>query len=184
MEYGFIFDYDGVLMDSMEAHYKANVLALEDINVPIDKSKYFSQAGMTGVEQVKSFCDDAGVTADYEAVYERKKKIFYETLLHEVTRIERNLTLYHALIASGAKVAIATGCSRETLTMTSEFLKIPIPVAVCGGEVAKGKPHPDLFLEAARLLMLDPSQCTVIEDSDAGVEAAKAAGMACLRFHE
>jgi HAD superfamily hydrolase (TIGR01509 family) len=183
MEYGFIFDYDGVLMDSMEVHYRANVIALGEINVPMDKNKYFSQAGMTGVEQVESFCEEAGVTADYEAVYKRKKEIF-STMIHEVTRIERNLEFYNTLISSGAKVAVATGCSRETLETTSEHLDIFVPVSVCGGEVERGKPNPDLFLEAARLLGLAPSKCTVIEDSDAGAEAAAAAGMACLRYYQ
>ena len=183
MEYGFIFDYDGVLVNSMEAHYKANVIALGEINVPIDKKKFFSQAGMTGVEQVKSFCDDTGVTADYEAVYQRKKKIFQTMMFGEVVRIERNLEFYHALIASGVKVAIATGCSRETLETTASKLQIMIPISVCGDEVIRGKPYPDLFLEAARLMELEPSNCTVIEDSDVGVEAAKAAGMACMRFY-
>ena len=181
--YGYIFDYDGVLLNSMEAHYKSNVIALEEIHVPMDKNKYFSQAGMTGVEQIKSFCDDVGVTADYEAVYRRKKEIF-NTMIQEVTRIERNLGIYNALIAGGEKVAIATGCSRETLEMTSEYLGISVPVSVCGGEVARGKPYPDLFLEAARLMGVEPSNCTVIEDSNAGIEAARAAGMTCLRYYE
>ena len=183
MEYGFIFDYDGVLMESMETHYKANVIALSEINVPMDKKKFFSQAGMTGVEQVKSFCDDAGVTADYKAIHERKKQIF-KTMMHEVKRIERNLELYNILLSSGAKIAVATGCSRETLEMTSKLLDITIPVSVCGGDVKRGKPHPDLFLEAARLIGLKPNKCTVIEDSDVGIEAAKAAGMACMRYYK
>lgn len=183
MEYGFIFDYDGILINSMDVHYSANVTVLDEINVPMDKQKYFSQAGMTGVEQIKSFCDDAGVTADYEALYLRKKEIF-RTKIRGVKRIERNLELYNTLISGGIKVAVATGCSRETLETTSEYLNIFVPVSVCGGEVARGKPYPDLFLEAARLLGLEPSKCTVIEDSDAGVEAAAAAGMACMRFYD
>jgi HAD superfamily hydrolase (TIGR01509 family) len=149
----------------------------------MDKKKYFSQAGMTGVEQIKTFCDDAGVEADYEALYNRKKEIF-RTMLHEVSRIERNLEFYNILISNGVKVAVATGCSRETLETTAEYLGIFVPVSVCGGEVPRGKPNPDLFLEAARLLGLEPSKCTVVEDSDAGAEAAAAAGMACLRFYE
>jgi len=183
MEYGFIFDYDGILINSMEIHYKANAIVLDDIGVPMDKEKYYSQAGMTGVEQIKTFCDAVGVSADYEALYSRKKEIF-GTMLHEVTKIERNFEFYNTLIENGVKVAIATGCSRETLENTAEFLDIYIPVSVCGGEVDKGKPSPDLFLEAARLLDLEPSKCTVIEDSDAGFEAAAAAGMACLRFFD
>ena len=181
--YGYIFDYDGVLLNSMEAHYKSNVIALRDINVPMDKKKYFSQAGMTGVEQIKFFCEDAGVIADYEAIYRHKKEIF-NTMLHEVTRIEQNLRIYNILVTSGEKVAIATGCSRETLEMTSKFLGISVPISVCGGEVARGKPYPDLFLEAARLMGVEPKKCTVIEDSDAGIDAAMAAGMACMRYYD
>ena len=183
MEYGFIFDYDGVLLNSMETHYKANVIALGEIGVPMDKQKYFNQAGMTGVEQVKTFCEAANVVTDYEAIYLRKKEIF-KTMSNEVTRIERNMEFYNTLISNGVKVAVATGCSRETLETTSEFLDIFVPVSVCGGEVKRGKPNPDLFLEAARLLELEPSKCTVVEDSDAGAEAAAAAGMACLRFYD
>ena len=182
MEYGFIFDYDGVLISSMELHYKANEIALGEINVPMNKQKFISQAGMTGVEQVKSFCDDAGVTADYKAIYRRKKEIF-APMADKVTRIERNLEFYNMLLLSGFKVAIATGCSRETLETTSKYLGITVPVSVCGDEVARGKPHPDLFLQAARKLQLEPSRCTVIEDSDVGIEAAKASGMACFRFY-
>ena len=183
MEYGFIFDYDGILINSMEVHYKANVIVLSEIEVPMDKKRYFSQAGMTGVEQIRSFCESVGVTADYEALYKRKKEIF-ETMLHEVTGIDRNLEFYNTLVASGTKVAVATGCSRETLETTSKYLNIFVPASVCGGEVKRGKPHPDLFLEAARLLGLAPSKCTVVEDSDVGAEAAANAGMACLRFYD
>jgi len=183
MEYGFIFDYDGILINSMEVHYKANVMVLSEIDVPMDKQRYFNQAGMTGTEQIKTFCDAAGVTADYEALYKRKKEIF-QTMLHEVSRIDRNIEFYNTLIANGVKVAIATGCSRETLETTSEFIDILVPVSVCAEDVKRGKPNPDLFLEAARRLGLEPSKCTVIEDSDAGVEAAAAAGMACLRFYD
>ena len=68
--------------------------------------------------------------------------------------------------------------------MTSKFFGISVPVSVCGGEVARGKPYPDLFLEAARLMEIEPSKCTVIEDSDAGIEAAKAACMTCLRYYD
>ena len=183
MEYGFIFDYDGVLINSMEIHYKANVITLGEIEVPMDKQRYFSQAGMTGVEQIRSFCEAAGVTADYEALYSHKKEVF-RTMLDEVTRIERNLEFYNTLISGGVKVAVATGCSRETLEITSELLDIYVPVSVCGAEVRRGKPSPDLFLEAARLLELEPLKCTVVEDSDVGAEAAAAAGMACLRFYD
>lgn len=59
---------------------------------------------------------------------------------------------------------------------------IPADIIISCEDVERGKPHPDLFLEAARRLNLPPQNCIVIEDSDAGVEAAETGGMHCFRY--
>jgi len=57
--------------------------------------------------------------------------------------------------------------------------------ALLGAEdVKRGKPHPDMYLEVAKQLGVPPSHCIVIEDSEAGIEAALAAGMKAMRFHD
>jgi len=55
---------------------------------------------------------------------------------------------------------------------------------VTAEDIQRGKPFPDLFLRAAAALRVDPADCVVIEDSEVGIEAARAAGMGALRFYD
>ena len=66
MEYAYIFDFDGVLVNSMEAHFASYKEALEEVNVPLDKAKFYSNAGMTGKEQIAIFADKDNVKNDEE----------------------------------------------------------------------------------------------------------------------
>lgn len=182
MEYSYIFDFDGVLANTMEASYKCYKKALEEVGVPIIKEQYFSQAGMTGIEQIRYFCELAGVETDYQAIYQRKRELYTEYLL-ETKPIQCNIELSKCLRKQGAKVAIASGSSRKSVLPVVKLLQIEVDEIVAAEDVTKGKPNPDLFLKAGERLGNDPDKCVVIEDSDAGIEAAKAAGMKALRFY-
>ena len=76
MSYAFIFDVDGVLLSTMEAHFECYKQALQEANVPIDKAQFFRQAGMTGSEQIKYFAQKAGVSVEVEKIYARKRELF------------------------------------------------------------------------------------------------------------
>ena len=78
MSFAYIFDVDGVLLRTMEAHFACYRQALAESNVPIDKAQFYTQAGMTGQEQIKYFADKAGVTVDVEKIYARKRELFQE----------------------------------------------------------------------------------------------------------
>jgi HAD superfamily hydrolase (TIGR01509 family) len=88
-----------------------------------------------------------------------------------------------ALIArlreDGIPMALATSAPKPNVTHTLEELSLTdaFPVIVRGDEVARGKPAPDVFIEAARRLGVDPADCLVFEDAPMGIEAAQAAGM-------
>jgi HAD superfamily hydrolase (TIGR01509 family) len=86
------------------------------------------------------------------------------------------------LVALGVPVAIASGSSPLAIERTLGYAGLDglFAVRVSTVEVARGKPAPDIFLEAARRIGADPSRCLVLEDSLPGVQAAKAAGMACI----
>jgi HAD superfamily hydrolase (TIGR01509 family) len=99
-----------------------------------------------------------------------------------VTPIECNLELLRLLRAAGVKVAIASGSSRPSILPIMEKHRIVVDAVVSAEDVSRGKPHPDLFLAAARRLDMAPERCVVVEDSDAGVASARAAGMNVLRF--
>lgn len=186
MKYAYIFDADGVIINTMESHYICNKIALEEVGVPMDKQQYFSQAGMTGREQIRYFCEKAGKKVDEDEVtriYQRKKEL-YKDYIKKATQIESNIELMKLLMANGVPVAIATGCSRDSIIPVLDMFKINVKVVVTSEDVKRGKPNPDLFLTAAERLGVPAENCIVIEDSDVGIAAAKAAGMKALRFYD
>ena len=75
MQFGFIFDFDGVLVNTMELHYEAYSRACEEFGIAVDKKRFFDQAGMTGREQIGCFAEAAGVEVDVESVYARKNEL-------------------------------------------------------------------------------------------------------------
>jgi HAD superfamily hydrolase (TIGR01509 family) len=81
-------------------------------------------------------------------------------------------------------VAVATGSSPPTILPIMRHLGIEVDAIVTAHDVERGKPFPDLFLSAAEKLGLPAERCVVVEDSDVGIEAARAAGMQAMRFHE
>ena len=90
MKHAYIFDFDGVLVRTMTAHFRCYKQALAEVGVPIDRKKFYSQAGMTGIEQIDYFARQAGVTIDPQAVYRRKREIWNNNP-PEVERIDCNL---------------------------------------------------------------------------------------------
>ena len=78
------------------------------------------------------------------------------------------------------KIALATSAKRERVEkqIKDKWLKESFDAIVCGDDVEKGKPSPDIFLKAAKKLNVNPNECIVIEDSSAGIKAAFNAGMA------
>lgn len=183
MKTAYIFDFDGVLVNTMEAHFAAYGRALAEAGVPIDRARFFSQAGMTGREQIAWFARAAGKAIDVEAVYRRKGEIAKE-YAGQADPIPSNIELLRELRAAGHPVAIASGSSRPSILPIMKSFGIEVDAIATSEDVTRGKPHPDLFLTAARKLGVEPSSCVVIEDSDVGIECAKNAGMMALRFFD
>jgi HAD superfamily hydrolase (TIGR01509 family) len=181
--YAYIFDFDGVLFYTMEEHFQCYRQALEEYGVAIDRAQFYRQAGMKGVEQIAYFAEAAGVRVDPAEVYRRKGEI-QKSRDPAAEPIKCNLDWLVMLKKNGNPVAIASGSSKPSILPVLERYGISIDVIVTSEDVKRGKPNPDLFLEAGRRLGAPPERCIVIEDSDAGVEAARAAGMAVLRYYD
>jgi HAD superfamily hydrolase (TIGR01509 family) len=178
-----IFDFDGVLVNTMEGHFLCYSQALQEAGIPIDRDQFYSQAGMTGREQIAYFARKAGKTVDPDAVYRRKKQIFDERK-PEARSIPSMIELFVALHAAGARIAIATGSACASVEPVIQKLRLAPDALATADDVTRGKPHPDLFLLAAERLGAAPADCIVVEDSDVGIEAARRAGMKALRFFD
>ena len=183
MRIAYIFDFDGVLVNTMEAHFASYGRALAEVGVPLDRERFFSQAGMTGREQIAWFARAAGKHIDVEAVYQRKSEIAKE-LGGVEEPIETNIELLRLLRAAGHKAAVASGSSKPSILPVMKRLGIEADAVVTSEDVKRGKPHPDLFLTAAKRLGVRPENCVVVEDSDVGIECARNAGMMALRFFD
>ena len=167
----------------MEGHFACYSQALAESGIPIDREKFYAQAGMTGREQIAYFANAAGKSVDPDAVYRRKKEIFEERR-PEARVIESMTELFRTLRAAGARVAIATGSSRSSVQPVIEAFGLAADTLAAAEDVTRGKPNPDLFLLAAQKLGVRPEDCIVVEDSEAGIEAARRAGMRALRFFD
>jgi HAD superfamily hydrolase (TIGR01509 family) len=167
----------------MDAHFACYGQALAEFGIPIDRDTFYSHAGMTGHEQIQYFAEQAGVAVDVEAVYARKREL-WETTPPSVSVIESNMQLVRALREAGLPVAVATGSTPATILPIMRMLGIEVDAIATAQDVARGKPFPDLFLCAASKLGVAPENCVVVEDSDVGIEAARAAGMQAMRFFD
>jgi HAD superfamily hydrolase (TIGR01509 family) len=179
----YIFDFDGVLVNTMEAHFACYKQALEEVGIGIDKQQFYSQAGMTGREQIAYFARRDGVTVDVDAIYKRNQELKSQ-YIENITTIPVIIGLLKALRAAGQPTAIASGSSKQSVLPIAARFGIEVDVVVGGDDVARGKPFPDLFLLAASRLHVNPEHCIVFEDSDVGIQAAREAGMKVLRFFD
>lgn len=105
----------------------------------------------------------------------------YETGLPVV---EGAVAAVHALAAAGLRLAVASSSNRELIDAVLRRLDLDavFGVTVSSEEVARGKPAPDVYLEAARRLETPPERCAAIEDSASGIRAAHAAGMRVIAY--
>jgi beta-phosphoglucomutase-like phosphatase (HAD superfamily) len=172
-----IFDCDGTLADTMPAHYRAWVDVLRPHGIPFPEDRFYALAGTPTREIVRILATEAGKVVDVLAVVKTKEEAFLLQIA-EVVPIARIVEIARA--ARGLHpMAVASGGQRRIVERTLQQIGILdwFGAIVTSEDTVRHKPDPDLFLEAARRLGVPPEICTVYEDADLGIEAAKRAGM-------
>ncbi|HTC45822.1 MAG TPA: HAD-IA family hydrolase [Candidatus Aquilonibacter sp.] len=177
----YLFDCDGTLADSMPLHYRAWKKALGEWNCEFDEKLFYSWGGMPVAEIIATLNRQHGLNMPVEAVSRRKESLYYE-LLPELKAVPE--VLEHVEESYGRiPFAVVSGSSRESVTASLESLKLlnRFDAMVCAGDYEKSKPDPEAFLLAARKLGVAPEACLVFEDTEMGIQAATAAGMASVK---
>lgn len=170
-----IFDMDGLMIDSEMNCYKVYKSLLAHYNVSLDKERYcFCFAGKSMVNGLK-FAREY-----YHLDYDIEEACFYcdqkEKELIEQDGVELKeglISLLNYLKQKNIKTAIASSSGKERINIllkNHDVLKY-YDVVVCGNEVEKGKPEPDIFLKACQKLDVKPQNALVLEDSEAGIQA-------------
>jgi HAD superfamily hydrolase (TIGR01509 family) len=178
---GFIFDCDGTLADTMPLHYRAWVQAFQDYGTPFDflEDKFYSMGGISTHKIVATLNEEYGTHYDYEEVASHKEAIFMKTL-PGVRPIQPVCDFARRAAANGFPVSVASGGLPRVVNRTLEIIGMADIFKgriITPDMVENGKPAPDIFLYAAKLMNVAPEKCLVFEDAAPGFEGARSAGM-------
>ena len=174
---GLIFDCDGTLANTIPSHLKAYQEVLKGYGLKVPNTFLLQYNGYADVEIMAKVKEAYGAPFDPVEAAHQKEALFLN-YLDQVEPIEVIMAIvrqYHGRLP----IAVATGGVRDrTLRVLKAIGATDLFDALVSVEdVSRGKPEPDLFLEAAKRLELPPENCLVFEDADSGLEAAKRAGM-------
>lgn len=178
-----IFDLDGTLVDNMRWHARAFEAFVARHGLPAFTME--TRRTIDGKRNREIFPILFGREMPIEEIraFEREKEGTYRELSRGgLAPIAGATRLLDRLEASRIPVAVATSAPAENVTHTLAEVGLAdrLPVIVRGDEVPRGKPSPDVFLQAAKVLSTDPARCLAFEDAPLGVAAACAAGMCCI----
>lgn len=179
---GVIFDLDGVIVDTKEAHFVSFVQLGTEAGYSISPEQFKHTFGRRNNDIFPILYGHALPPAEIERLSERKEAIFRDRVRGRVSALPGVNTLLPALQAAGFHLAIGTSTPRANVELILSELHFDryFDAIVSAEEVTCGKPDPQVFLLAAARLQMPPAHCVVIEDAVAGVEAALAGGMKAL----
>lgn len=175
-----IFDMDGVLLDSEPLHHHAaNAVLLEDGHPPLSLAEYSRYLGMTDEDMWRDLRTTRGLGRPHEHYLKRFDAHVLAAYRQHAIAAPGAIDLLDWLSACGLPLAVASSSRAQWVETCLDTIGIRdyFDGIVGGDMVASGKPDPGIFLLAARQLRAEPARCVVIEDSPAGVTAARRAGM-------
>jgi HAD superfamily hydrolase (TIGR01509 family) len=174
---GLVFDCDGTLADTMPLHWRAWSLVTQRHELHFPEERFYSLGGVPSRDILKMLAKEQGRSLDHIAVAHEKEEAYLPLMaevepIHAVVEIAR---AHHGKIP----MAVASGGTQRIICDVLEHLKIRhlFDAVVTSEMVVNQKPAPDIFLEAARRIGVDPKFCRGYEDTDLGMTAIRAAGM-------
>ena len=174
---GLIFDCDGTLADTMPLHWRAwnTITTRHGLHFP--EERFYAMGGVPSRDILKLLRDEQGVNIDPLSVAHEKEEA-YTRIMHDITIIDEVVAIareQHGKIP----MAVASGGNQTIICRVLEQLGIRhlFAAVVTSEMVVNQKPAPDIFLEAARRIGVEPQFCRGYEDTDLGMTAIRAAGM-------
>lgn len=175
-----IFDMDGVLIDTERISFNAFKEVLKKYNYEMSEAFYLTMIGRN-IKSIKELMlKEYGANFPFEEIYEKKVKIAIDTIDRDGVIVKPGVhELVDYLKDNSFKIAVATSTRKERAhyLLGQVGIKDKVDYIICGDQVENSKPDPEIFLKAAKGLAVEPKNCMVIEDSDAGILAAWRAGM-------
>jgi beta-phosphoglucomutase len=182
---GVIFDLDGVLVNTAVFHFQAWKRLAQELGFDFTEIENEQLKGVSRIASLEKILKWAGVDASESEKMEmaERKNRWYLDLVTQMKADEvlpGSLELLYWLKENGYLVALGSASKNAPLILEKTGMISFFDVLVDGNSVSLSKPHPEVFLKAARDLQLLPEVCLVFEDAQAGVDAARAAGMSVI----
>ena len=180
-----IFDLDGVIVDTAHYHYLAWKRLANELGIDLsveDNEKLKGVSRMHSLEIILKMGDISLSQHDKELLANKKNSWFvdYVERMAPEEIFPGVKDLIHQMREKGLKVALASSSKNAITVIQLLHIQNEFDAVVDGTMITHSKPHPEIFLLAAKKLNIDPSECLVFEDAESGVEAALAAGMKCV----
>jgi beta-phosphoglucomutase len=184
-----IFDLDGVIVDTVEAHFIAWKSMADELNIPFTKEDNEHLKGISRNESMKIILGMGGLKKSDEEIsqYTTKKNEIYVDIISKMTPkdiLPGVLDFIELLKTNGIAIAIGSSSKNTPTILKAVGLDSIFDVVVDGNQVTHSKPDPEVFLKGAIKLNMLPKDCVVLEDAISGVEAAKRGGMKCIGVGE
>lgn len=177
----FIFDMDGVLIDSMIYHADAWKAAFSDVGINVTRKDICNIEGSNHEQVIRMMFERSGKTpiqADFEGLASKKREIFAR-----ISNLKPFEGIYECLrtLKSIYSLAVVSGSDRaDVLGILDRFFPGLFDIVVTGEDVKEGKPSPEPYLKVIELLGISKDECIVVENAPMGVESAKRAGLYCV----
>lgn len=174
---GLIFDCDGTLADTMPVHWRAWNAVTTRHKLHFPEERFYAMGGVPSRDILQLLREEQGLDIDPLAVAHEKEEE-YRRLMHECGPVHEVVEIAHANHGR-VPMAVASGGIQPIIGSVLEQLGIRhlFKAVVTSEMVARQKPAPDIFLEAARRIGVDPRFCRAYEDTELGLQAIRAAGM-------
>lgn len=170
-----IFDMDGLMIDSERVTFECYQERLKDMNLTMDEEFYKTLLGKPIKGIYQRFYDVYGNDFPIETVIQDVHQLMAERFEKEGVPVKKGLVeLLHYLKENNYKTIVATSSNRDRVDKILAQAKITefFDDSICGDEVSKGKPNPEVFLKSCQKLGVNVDEAIVLEDSEAGIQAS------------
>lgn len=183
MKTAVIFDMDGVLVDNRDIHIEAFQVLFKQLGLAATYEQILMTFGMVNAQIFETlFGPGAFTAAEVEKMGRDKEVIYREIFSQKIEPAPGLISLLKGLKERGAKIAVGSSGPRANVEFVLDRCGIAeyFDAIADGDMISLGKPDPEVFLLAAKLLGKSPDECIVFEDALVGIEAGKRAGMTVI----
>lgn len=181
-----IFDMDGVIVDSEPIHHKAYENMFKDVGIKVSDALYESYTGQATLPICQHLCKTFDLKESPETLMALKRKHFKYLFDNDDSfqLIDGVLELIQDYHNNGLKLVLASSASMPNINRIFERFNLNqyFVAKLSGADLKASKPHPEIFINAAKASGFKREECIVIEDSTNGIKAANAAGIFCVAF--